>query len=60
MPGIANERWNCTTVKPRPLLAANISLITMRMMPTDSAWRRPAKICGLADGSTTSRSRAAP
>jgi hypothetical protein len=28
-------------VKPRPLEAANISLITIRMMPIDSAWRIP-------------------
>ena len=30
--GIAKLRWNWTMVKPRPLLAANISLITMRMI----------------------------
>ena len=60
MSGIAKLRWNCTMVKPSPLLAANISLMTIRMMPMDSACRSPAKICGLAERSTTCRSRAAP
>ena len=53
-------RWNCTMVKPRPLLAANISLMTIRMMPIDSACRTPVTICGLAERSTRWRSRAAP
>ena len=30
--GMAKLRWNWTMVKPRPLLAANISLITIRMI----------------------------
>ena len=29
--GIAKLRWNCTMVKPRPFVAANISLMTMRI-----------------------------
>jgi hypothetical protein len=39
--GIAKLRWNCTMVKPRPLLAANISLITIRMIAMDRACRSP-------------------
>ena len=58
--GMAKLRWNCTMVKPSPLLAANISLITIRMIAIDSAWRRPATICGPAAGSTRWRSRASP
>ena len=50
--GMAKVRWNWTMVKPSPLLAANISLITIRMIPIDSACRIPAMICGLAAGST--------
>jgi len=52
-------RWNWMMVKPTPLLAANISLITMRMIPMDSACRAPAVICGLAPRSIrwTSRER---
>jgi hypothetical protein len=38
----------------------NISLITIRMMPIDSAWRIPVTICGLADRSTRCHSRAGP
>jgi hypothetical protein len=58
--GMAKPRWNWTMVKPRPLEAANISLITIRMMPIESAWRIPATICGLAERSTRCRSRAGP
>jgi hypothetical protein len=35
--GMAKLRWNWTIVKPSPLFAANISEITMRMMPMESA-----------------------
>src|SRR5690606_24459826 len=58
--GMAKPRWNWTTAKPRPLLAANISLMTIRMTPIDSACRSPAKICGDADGRTRWRRRAGP
>ena len=34
--GMAKVRWNCSVVKPMPLVAANISLMTMRMMPIES------------------------
>ena len=37
MSEMAKLRWNWTMAKPRPLLAANISLITIRMMPIDRA-----------------------
>ena len=50
--GMAKPRWNWMMVNPRPLEAANISLITMRMMPIDRAWRIPVTICGLAARST--------
>ncbi len=47
-------------MKPSPLLAANISLITIRMIPIDSAWLMPVMICGLAAGSTRTRILAGP
>src|SRR5690606_6218469 len=56
----AKVRWNWMTVKPRPLLAANISLITIRMMPIDNACRAPVMICGLAERTTRCHSRAMP
>jgi hypothetical protein len=58
--GMAKPRWNWMMVNPRPLEAANISLMTMRMMPIDRAWRIPVTICGLAARSTRWRSRATP
>ena len=57
---MAKLRCAWTTAKPSPLVAANSSLITMRMIATESPCRRPAKICGLALGSTRWRSRAEP
>ena len=57
---MAKLRWNCTSAKPSPLLAANISLITIRMIPMDSACRIPVTICGLAERSTRCHSRAGP
>ena len=58
--GIENPRWKSTIAKPRPLELANISLITMRMIAIDSAWRIPVTICGLAARSTSTRSRVRP
>ncbi len=47
-------------MKPRPLCAANISLMTMRMTPIDNACRAPVTICGLAERRTKYHSRRQP
>ena len=58
--GMAKLRWNWMIAKPSPLKLPNSSLMTIRMIEIDSAWRMPATICGLAEGSTRWRSLAAP
>ena len=58
--GIANERCDWRTKKPIPFVLATISLITIMITASDRLVRMPAKICGAAAGSTTSRSRSTP